>query len=84
MAKLTDSVFLILKPNIHPNGTAKSFTVTGIRRTKPVGLRYEVALQLNLNIDSSFFEEYIPTIQANIESQRELIAPVLEIAEQTE
>lgn len=84
MTKLNDSVFLILKPTIRPNGVVTDFAVTGVRRTKPVGLKYEVAVQLQLNIDSSFFEEYVPTIEANIESMRALIAPELEIAEQTE
>lgn len=69
MPKLTDSLYLILTPtkhgprNEHGVPSVREFRTSGLRRERPHTKNGEVAVRLNLSIDSSVFEAIIPVVE---------------------
>lgn len=72
MPKLTDSFYAILKPTkrygIPVNGQrpVQEFAVSKIRRGKPYTNADEVAVKINVTIDSNLFDEVIPVVDIEL------------------
>ena len=72
MAKLEDSAYVVLEATysrfVDPEGrrAATSFRATRITRGKPITRQNEVAVRLNLVIDSSVFESLVPIVEIEL------------------
>jgi hypothetical protein len=72
MTKLTDGFYLILAPNKlgarneHGIPTVRGFRASALRRERPATRDGEVAVRLNLTIDSSVFEAVIPVVEVEL------------------
>ncbi|WNN95057.1 hypothetical protein SEA_MAGRITTE_80 [Microbacterium phage Magritte] len=75
MTKLTDDFYLVLQPTKHSgvpvNGQrpVSEFKVERIRRGKPFTNKNEVAVRLNLVVDSTIFDSIIPNVEIELGAQ---------------
>jgi hypothetical protein len=72
MPRLTDGVYLILTPtkhgprNEHGIPSVRGFRTSSLRRERPLTKNGEVAVRLNLGIDSSVFEAVVPVVEVEL------------------
>ncbi len=72
MTKLNDGLYLVLTPtkhgprNVHGVPSVREFRTSALRRERPNTKPGEVAVRLNLSIDSSVFEAVIPVVEVEL------------------
>lgn len=92
MAELTSKVFLVLEATESRGRNTETgrydrtsaFTVREMRKNKPNLSAGQVAIQLELNVDSSLFDEYIPKLVATIEGSSVIVEPEVVVVNQIE
>lgn len=81
--KLSDSAYLVLTPELHRYYPTRviGFKITGLRKAKPKLRSGQVAVKINLNMNSSVFEEYIPQVEVEISGTDIIAPPVVEVVD---
>jgi len=86
--KLKETVYLTLEPNrfgYASKGEPRDvlgYRVSGIRKNPPPTKSSEIAIKLELVVDSSLFEEYIPGVLIEIDERS--VMPRVEVTDPSE